>query len=109
MMKKKFYITTAIDYPNSAPHIGHAYEKLVTDTYPNCYRMCGHEVYYLTGTDENGQKLLKAAQEAGQETKAFVDSQVDHFKKLCADLKISHNDFIRTTEDRHVKAAQKLW
>jgi methionyl-tRNA synthetase len=106
---KPFLITTAIDYPNGKPHMGHAYEKIVTDTYARWHRLRGEKVYFLTGTDENGQKLVKAAQEAGVKTQAFVDSNAELFKKLCGDLSISYDDFIRTTETRHIKTAQSLW
>ncbi|TVQ77728.1 MAG: methionine--tRNA ligase [Bradymonadales bacterium] len=108
-MPRKFYITTAIDYPNGSPHMGHAYEKLISDCYARWYRFRGDQVHFLTGTDENGQKLVRAAEEAGEPTKDFVDLQVDKFRKLCADLGLSHSDFIRTTEARHKEAAQELW
>lgn len=108
-MSNKFYITTAIDYPNGRPHMGHAYEKIVTDCYARWQRFLGDSVYFLTGTDENGQKLVKAAQEAGQETLPYVNEQVQVFRELCRDLGIQNDDFIRTTEARHVEAAQELW
>ena len=108
-MSKSFYITTAIDYPNGKPHMGHAYEKIVTDTYARWYSFLGRDTYFLTGTDENGQKLQESAKSAGKETQAFVDENVEIFKKLCADLKITNNDFIRTTEDRHAKVATEIW
>jgi len=106
---KKFYITTAIDYPNGRPHMGHAYEKIVTDFYARWYRLIGKEVYFLTGTDENGQKLVKSAEDAKIDTRCFIDSQVLHFRELCKNLLITNNDFIRTTEPRHQQVAQKLW
>lgn len=108
-MSKTFYITTAIDYPNGTPHMGHAYEKVVTDAYARWYRFLGYDVHFLTGTDENGQKLIESAKSAGLETGPFVDTQVQKFKELCADLRLSHDDFIRTTEDRHHKVAQSFW
>ncbi len=104
-----FYITTAIDYPNGAPHMGHAYEKVVSDAYARWHRFLGDETYFLTGTDENGQKLVKAAQDAKKPTQAYVDENVVLFRKLCSDLLISNDDFIRTTEERHKKIAQELW
>jgi len=100
----KFYITTAIDYPNGAPHMGHAYEKVVSDAYARWHRFLGDETFFLTGTDENGQKLVKAAQDAKKPTQAYVDENVVLFRKLCSDLLISNDDFIRTTEDRHKKS-----
>jgi len=109
MSAPRFYITTAIDYPNAAPHMGHAYEKLVSDCYARWYRWLGYEVHYLTGTDENGQKLKKAADEAGKDPQMFVDEQAEKFRELCKILNISNDDFIRTTEDRHRRVAQELW
>lgn len=108
-MAKSFYITTAIDYPNGKPHIGHAYEKIVTDAYARWFRLLKRDVYFLTGTDENGQKLVKAAEAEGLETKTFVDQQVDQFRSLCKKLEISNDDFIRTTEKRHIDVVHELW
>lgn len=104
-----FYITTAIDYPNGAPHMGHAYEKIVTDAYARWERFLGKKTHFLTGTDENGQKLIESAEKEGIETGAFVDAQVEKFRQLCQALNISHNDFIRTTEERHHRVAQDFW
>ncbi len=108
-MAENFYITTAIDYPNGTPHMGHAYEKVVTDCYARWYRLQGRKTHFLTGTDENGQKLVESAQKAGMKTKEYVDAQVEVFKKLCSGLNISNNDFIRTTEERHAKIAGEFW
>ena len=108
-MPKTFYITTAIDYPNGQPHIGHAYEKIVSDFYARWHRQCGKSVHFLTGTDENGQKLIKAAQQENLPTLDYVNQQVEHFRALCKQLNISHDDFIRTTEPRHHQECQKLW
>ncbi|MEW6056612.1 MAG: methionine--tRNA ligase [Bdellovibrionota bacterium] len=108
-MAKRFYITTAIDYPNGSPHMGHAYEKVITDAYARWYRFLGEDVFFLTGTDENGQKLVKVAAENNQDTKKFIDSQVVHFEKLCKDLNISYDDFIRTTEPRHHEISKQFW
>lgn len=104
-----FVITTAIDYPNGAPHMGHAYEKVVSDAYARWYRFLGWDVFFLTGTDENGQNLQKRAKDVGLEPQAFVDQHVELFRKLCRDLMISNDDFIRTTESRHHEAAASLW
>jgi methionyl-tRNA synthetase len=106
---KNFYVTTAIDYPNGAPHMGHAYEKIVADAYARWYRLMGETVFFLTGTDENGQKLVKAAESEKMPTAQYVDAQVEHFRKLCRDLDISNDDFIRTTEERHRKTCQEIW
>ncbi len=108
-MQSTFYITTAIDYPNGSPHMGHAYEKIVSDFYARYFRLQGKDTYFLTGTDENGQKLKTAALEAGMETREYVDKHVEEFKQLCLDLNISHNDFIRTTEKRHEKVVHHIW
>ena len=105
----KFYITTAIDYPNASPHMGHAYEKIVADCYARWHRFLGDSTYFLTGTDENGQKLSEAAQSSGEPVKSFVDKNVAIFQELCSKLNISHDDFIRTTDDRHKKVCQELW
>lgn len=107
--RRSFYLTTAIDYPNGSPHMGHAYEKIVTDAYARWYRLQGLDVWFLTGTDENGQKLAKAAIEVGLEPRRFVDTNVELFRALCRTLNISNDDFIRTTEERHITATNDLW
>ncbi len=107
--KKKFYITTAIDYVNSRPHVGHAFEKVIADALARWHRLQGDNVFYLTGTDENAQKNAQAAKEAGIETKKFVDRNSEIFIELCKKLNISYDDFIRTTEKRHVKKVQEIF
>jgi len=109
MSLSKFSITTAIDYPNGKPHLGHAYEKIVTDAYARWYRLLGHSVYFLTGTDENGQNLVKSAEAASQTTKVFVDENVAHFKSFVKALNISNDEFIRTSEERHTQATHAIW
>ena len=104
-----FYITTAIDYPNGDPHLGHAYEKIITDCYARWYSLLGQPSILLTGTDENGQKLIKSAESAGRPTQQFVDENVIKFRKLCMDLHIHHQDFVRTSEKRHHEVVQNLW
>ncbi len=106
---KKFYCTTAIDYPNGRPHIGHAYEKIVTDAYKRWYELLGYNTYFLTGTDENGQKLIESAKNAGKDTMDFVNENVEVFKNLCQKADISYDDFIRTTDERHIKSCQEIW
>ena len=106
---KTFYITTAIDYPNGRPHMGHAYEKIVTDCYARWHRSLGRPTYFLTGTDENGQKLLESAKAVDKEAKVFVDENVEVFKSLCSKLNISNDDFIRTGEERHIQVCTRLW
>ena len=108
-MTEKFYITTAIDYPNGIPHMGHALEKITSDAYARWYKFLGFETYFLTGTDENGQKLLESAKAAGIATQEYVDANSAKFKKLCKDLNVSNNDFIRTTEPRHKNVCHELW
>jgi methionyl-tRNA synthetase len=107
---KPFYITTPIYYINARPHIGHAYTTMVADAIARSRRLLGDEVFFLTGTDEHGQKVERAAQKAGSRTtKLFADEVAASFQQMCQDLQISNNDFIRTTETRHHRAAQELW
>jgi len=110
MSKKKFYITTAIDYSNAAPHIGHALEKVQADSIARYHRAKNETVFFLTGTDEHGVKNARAAKEAGKEPQIFVDENAEIFKALKNSLNLSWDDFIRTTDrERHWPAAQKLW
>ena len=105
--KEPFYITTAIDYANGAPHIGHVYEKILTDAIARYHRLAGYDVYFVTGTDEHGEKISKAAAKAGQTPQRFVDDLSQRaFKGLWDRLEISYDDFIRTTEARHKKYVQ---
>ena len=108
-MTNKFYITTAIDYPNGKPHMGHALEKIASDAYARWYKFLGYETYFLTGTDENGQKLIESAKAEGKGTQQYVDENSENFRKLCKDLNVSNNDFIRTTEKRHHDVCNELW
>ncbi len=104
-----FYITTPIYYINAQPHIGHAYTTMVADAIARSRRLLGDDVFFLTGTDEHGQKVERAAQKAGMPTPAFADHVAATFRQMCVDLNISNNDFIRTTEPRHHRASQELW
>ena len=104
-----FYITTPIYYINARPHIGHAYTTMLADAIARSRRLLGEEVFFLTGTDEHGQKVERAAQKAGRPTQAFADEIADSFRQMCRDLHISNDDFIRTTESRHHRAAQEIW
>ncbi len=106
---KKFYITTAIDYVNAPPHLGHAYEKICADTIARWHRMRNEDVWFLTGTDENAQKNAQAAKEAGIDTKEFVGENSKRFIRLCKKLNISNNDFIRTTEKRHTEVSRLIF
>jgi len=106
---EKFYITTAIDYVNAPPHIGHLYEKLCADVLARFHRLNGADVFFLTGTDENAQKNEKAAKEAGIDVKDFIDANAEKFIKLCKVFNISNDDFIRTTEERHTSVSQLIF
>jgi methionyl-tRNA synthetase len=105
---KTFYITTAIDYVNGSPHLGHAYEKVLTDVIARFRRLMGDRVHFLTGTDEHGQKIQQSATARGVEPQVLVDEIAAEFQALCARLDISHDDFIRTTEPRHKAVVQRL-
>jgi len=107
--KPTFYITTPIFYPNDKLHIGHAYSTTVTDTIARYKRLRGFDVRFLTGTDENAQKVHRKAQEAGKDTLAFVDEIVASIKNLFTRLGISYDDYIRTTEPRHQEIVQKIF
>jgi methionyl-tRNA synthetase len=98
---KTFYITTAIDYANGAPHLGHAYEKVLTDVVARYQRLMGQPVYFLTGIDEHGQKVTQTAQELGKTPEELTNEVAPMFVELCKRLNISNDDFIRTTETRH--------
>jgi len=104
-----FYITTPIYYVNDVPHIGHAYTTLACDALARFMRLDGRHVKFLTGTDEHGQKVEKAAAAAGVSPQAFVDRNAENFRALTRTMGFSNDDFIRTTEPRHVKAVQALW
>ena len=106
---KPFYITTPIYYINARPHVGHAYTTMVADAIARSRRLLGEDVFFLTGTDEHGQKVERAAQKAGLETRRFADGMAATFRQMCVDLNISNDDFIRTTEQRHHRAAQEIW
>ena len=104
-----FYITTPIYYINAKPHVGHAYTTMVADAIARSRRLLGDDVFFLTGTDEHGQKVERAAHKAGLDTKVFADQIAASFRQMCGDLNISNDDFIRTTDARHHRAAQELW
>ena len=106
---KPFFITTPIYYINARPHIGHAYTTMLADAIARSRRLLGEDVFFMTGTDEHGQKVERAAQKAGMETKVFADQTAEYFRQMTRDLSISNDDFIRTTEPRHYRAAQEIW
>ena len=106
---KRFYVTTPIYYVNDVPHIGHAYTTVAADCLARFKRLRGIDVLFLTGTDEHGEKVQKAALSAGIEPIEFADKVNLRFKELWKKLDISNDSFIRTTEDRHKSAAKALW
>ncbi len=108
-MSKSFYITTPIYYVNDKPHLGHAYTSIACDALARYLRLDGYDVKFVTGTDEHGQKVEKSADKAGVPPQAFVDEVAEHFRELTEVLELTNDDFIRTTEERHTKAAQALW
>ncbi len=108
-MSKKFYITTPIYYVNAHPHIGHAYTTIACDTIARRQRLLGADTFFLTGTDEHGQKIERAAQAAGKTPQQYADEISAEFRHLWKRMGISNDDFIRTTEDRHKKRVQELF
>ena len=109
MPKKNYYITTPIYYPSARPHMGHAYSSIVSDVFARFKRLEGYKVFFLTGTDEHGLKIQKAAEKDKLQPKQFCDKISKTFKDLSKILNLSNSDFIRTTEKRHHKAVQFLW
>ena len=109
MSDKTFYITTAISYPNGKPHIGHGYELIATDAIARFKRLDGYDVCFLTGTDEHGIKMLKTARDEGIDVRELADRNAVAFQDMARALGGSHDDFIRTTEERHHKASQAIW
>ncbi len=107
-MAKK-YITTTLPYVNAEPHIGYAWEVIRADAWARFQRMAGHEVFFNVGTDEHGAKIYERAQELGLDTQAYCDQQVEKFKELKNVLNLSFDNFIRTTDEHHMKAAQEFW
>src|SRR5438067_6610158 len=99
--REKFYITTAIDYPNSRPHIGTAFEKIGADVQARYRRMEGHDVFFLMGNDENTVKVARRAAELRQDPKAYCDDMARQFQDVWRALGISYNSFIQTSEPRH--------
>ena len=106
---KKFYITSTLPYVNANPHIGFALEIIQADVIARHYRNNGCEVFFNTGTDEHGQKIFQGAQNENIDPKAYCDIYAEKNKKLKAVLNLSYNNFIRTTDEHHMKAAQEFW
>jgi methionyl-tRNA synthetase len=109
MAPRKFYITTAISYPNGVPHIGHAYEAIATDAIARFERLDGRDVFFLTGTDEHGLKMKQTAQKEGISPRALADRNAARFQEMAGVLGLSHDRFIRTTEEQHLRSCQELW
>jgi methionyl-tRNA synthetase len=107
-MNKRFYVTTAIDYVNGQPHLGHAYEKVITDVIARIHRSLGEEVFFLTGLDEHGQKVQQAALEQGLNPQAYCDNLAVDWQNLASALHLAHNDFIRTSSSRHKVFVQAM-
>lgn len=108
-MSDPFYITTAINYPNGRPHIGHAYEGIATDVMARFQRMSGRDVRLVTGTDEHGLKMDQTARRLGRETIDLATEMSGYFRDMCARLDIGYDEFVRTTEPRHHAASSELW
>ena len=107
-MTEKFYITTAIDYVNAAPHIGHAYQKIVADVLARWNKLQGKEVLFTTGTDEYGKKVKEYADTAGKKPRQFVDENSKKFKEAWKSLNINYDRFIRTTDKDHEKVVSEF-
>ncbi|MCK9595760.1 methionine--tRNA ligase [Candidatus Pacearchaeota archaeon] len=107
-MTKKFYVTTAIDYPNAEPHIGHAYQKIIADILARWHKLIGDDVWFLTGTDEHGKKIQESAEKAEKTPKEFVDELSKKFKESWNLLDIKPDRFIRTTDKDHEKLVQEV-
>ena len=108
MIKKKFYVTTAIDYPNAEPHIGHAYQKVIADVFSRYHKLRGNDVWFLTGTDEHGKKIQEVAEKSGKNPKKFVDELAERFKEAWNLLNVDYSRFIRTTDKDHEKLVQEV-
>ena len=108
-MDKNFYITTPIYYPSAKPHMGHAYSSIIADFFARFKRIDGYNVHFLTGTDEHGLKIQRAAEEKNTDPQKFCDEISETFRNLSNTLNLSNTDFIRTTEERHKKSVQHLW
>jgi methionyl-tRNA synthetase len=108
MNTESFYVTTPIYYVNDRPHIGHAYTTMLADMLARSHRLLGHDTWFLTGSDQHGQKVQEAAAGRGVDPQAHVDEMVVRFQELWERLEITHDDFIRTTEPRHTDVVQEI-
>src|SRR5690349_7114598 len=107
-MNKRFYITTAIDYVNGQPHLGHAYEKIIADVIARAHRSFGQETFFLTGLDEHGQKVQQAALAEGKTPQAYCDELAASWERFANRLGCTNNDFVRTTQPRHKLVVQQI-
>src|SRR4051794_36531577 len=107
-MSKRFYLTTAIDYVNGQPHLGHAYEKVLADVIARSRRSLGIETFFLTGLDEHGQKVQQAAVAQGKSPTQYCDDLAKDWRAFADKLNLSNDDFVRTTEQRHIQAVQAI-
>ena len=108
-MSQRFYVTTPIYYVNGAPHLGHAYTSIAADIMARFKRLDGFDVFFLTGTDEHGQKVEAAARDAGVDPQTFTDRISADFRDVADKMNVWYYDFIRTTEPRHKISCQELW
>ena len=108
-MPNNFYITTPIYYPSAKPHMGHAYSSIIADFFARFKRLQGSNVFFLTGTDEHGLKIQRAAEKNKMDPKLFCDQISKTFRDLSTTLNLTNNDFIRTTEQRHHKSVENIW
>ena len=108
-MAEKFYLTTPIYYVNARPHIGHAYTTIVADVLARRHRLLGEDTFFLTGTDEHGQKIERSATAAGIPPQQFTDQVAAEFKSLWDRMGITYDKFIRTTSPEHAEGVQNLW
>src|SRR3972149_1722292 len=107
--KPRYYLTTAISYPNGAPPIGHAYEAIASDAIARFLRLDGHDVFFMTGVDEHGLKMSQTAAKEGITPRALADRNSPRFREMCDRLDVSYDRFIRTTEPAHYEASQAIW
>ena len=107
--KPRYYLTTAISYPNGVPHIGHAYEAIATDAIARFHRLDGHDVFFMTGVDEHGLKMAQTAAKEGITPRALADRNSPRFREMCDRLDVSYDRFIRTTEPAHYESSQAIW
>jgi methionyl-tRNA synthetase len=108
-MADPYYITTAIHYPNGRPHIGHAYEMIAADAIARFQRQHGRDVFFQTGTDEHGLKMVKTARDRGMTARELADEMSSYFSEMADKLDISYDRFIRTSEPEHYAASQAIW